>query len=67
MRPNTGPLQSELTALLAQRPLHATRPRHFFRVDGPIPATVTLHLVVPPELGDSAGFRAERRWQICGF
>jgi hypothetical protein len=29
----------------------ATRPKHFFREDGPMPETVTLHLTIPPELG----------------
>ena len=30
------------------------RPRHFFRVDGPLPAKATLRLGVPPELGPAA-------------
>ena len=33
-----------LSALLGQRPLHATRPRHFFRPGGSMPEAVTLHL-----------------------
>ncbi|HWU87614.1 MAG TPA: hypothetical protein VN253_10090 [Kofleriaceae bacterium] len=53
-----------LTALLAQRPLHATRPRHFFRPDGSMPAAITLHLVLPPELGNLDRFRAELRHQV---
>ena len=54
-----------LAALLAQRPLHATRPRHFFRRDGAMPAAVTLQLVLPPELGDPAQFRDELRHQVA--
>ena len=53
-----------LAALLGQRPLHATRPRHFFRPDGTMPEAVTLHLVVPPALGDPAQFRAELHRQV---
>jgi hypothetical protein len=41
-----------LAALLGQRPLHATRPRHFFRPGGSMPEAVTLTLALPPELGD---------------
>jgi REP element-mobilizing transposase RayT len=41
-----------LSALLGQRPLHARRPRHFFRRKGPMPADVTLQLTIPPELGE---------------
>ena len=39
-------------ALIHGRPLVATRPRHFFRDGGNMPETVTLHLTIPPELGD---------------
>ena len=53
-----------LAALLAQRPLNATRPRHFFRPGGTMPSAVTLHLVLPPELGDAEAFRAEIRGQV---
>jgi putative transposase len=41
-----------LSALLGQRSLHATRPKHFFRSQGSMPETATLNLVIPPELGD---------------
>ncbi len=34
------------------RTLRATRPRHFFRADGCMPAEVTLDLKLPAELGD---------------
>ena len=39
-------------ALIHNRPLVAHRPRHFFRDGGNMPETVTLHLTIPPELGD---------------
>ena len=54
-----------LAALLGQRALHATRPRHFFRPDGTMPAAVTLHLVLPAELGAPAPFRAELHRQVA--
>jgi putative transposase len=41
-----------LSALLGQRSLHGTRPKHFFRPRGSMPETATLNLVIPPELGD---------------
>ena len=40
--------------LIARRPLQATRPTHFFRKNGPMPESVTLPLVIPPELGAEA-------------
>jgi REP element-mobilizing transposase RayT len=43
-----------LSALLDRRVLEATRPPFFFREDGPMPASVTLQLTIPPELGESA-------------
>ena len=54
-----------LAALLAQRPLDATRPRHFFRRGGKMPAAVTLQLVLPPELGNPEQLRAELRQQVA--
>jgi hypothetical protein len=53
-----------LGALLGQRPLRATRPRHFFRREGKMPAAVTLQLVLPAELGDPEPLRAELRQQV---
>lgn len=50
-----------LAALLAQRPMQATRPRHFFSPDGVMPNAVTLHLTLPPELADHDQFRSELR------
>ncbi|HTL33138.1 MAG TPA: hypothetical protein VL326_08435 [Kofleriaceae bacterium] len=53
-------------ALLSGRPLRATRPTHFFSDDGTMPATVTLELTIPAELGDHDEIVAEvkRRVQI---
>jgi putative transposase len=56
---------SGLAALLGGRTLHATRPRHFFRADGPMPATVTLNLVLPHELGEPQQLVAELREQVA--
>ncbi len=39
-------------ALINGRPLRARRPRHFFRRNSALKETVTLALVIPPELGD---------------
>jgi hypothetical protein len=39
--------------------LVARRPRHFFRVAGPMPEKVELDIVVPPQLGDAATFLQE--------
>lgn len=54
-----------LSALLNDRPLTAQRPRHFFRPDGPMPASVTLRLVIPPALGDPAEVRRELRERVA--
>ena len=54
-----------LSALLNRRPLEADRPRHFFRAHGPMPAHVTLDLVVPPELGDPDQVRQELRDRVA--
>lgn len=51
------PGTSTLPALVHDKPLVASRPRHFFRDDGPMPATVTLHIARPggfEELTDEA-------------
>src|SRR3954465_12466190 len=41
------PGTSSLEILRHRRPLVASRPRHFFRDDGPMPETVTLHIARP--------------------
>jgi REP element-mobilizing transposase RayT len=53
-----------LVALLAGRPLHATRPRHFFRSTGPMPDRLELALAIPSELGPPAEVRAELRERV---
>jgi putative transposase len=40
--------------LMSDRPLTARRPRHFFRNPGPMPESVSLRLIIPPELGERA-------------
>jgi hypothetical protein len=45
--------------LLSDKPLKATRPRHFFREDGVMPAEVSLRLTIPSELGPAAAVIAE--------
>lgn len=52
-------------ALLRGRPLRATRPKHFFAEDGTMPAEVTLHLTIPPELGDRDQILAEVRARVA--
>jgi hypothetical protein len=46
-------------SLLTGRLLHAVRPLHFFRADGPMPASVSMQLSFPEELGDGAELGAE--------
>jgi REP element-mobilizing transposase RayT len=53
-----------LGALLAGRPLRATRPLHFFRPDGSMPETVEMPLSIPPELGPAADVLAELRERV---
>jgi hypothetical protein len=53
-----------LAALLAGRTLRAQRPRHFFRVDGPMPEEVGMRLMIPPELGPEADVLAELRERV---
>jgi putative transposase len=53
-----------LAALLAGRPLRATRPLHFFRPDGPMPKAVELRLTIPPGLGAEADVLAELRERV---
>jgi REP element-mobilizing transposase RayT len=53
-----------LGALLAGRSLRATRPWHFFRANGPMPAAVEMRLTIPPELGPEAEVLAELRDRV---
>ena len=48
-----------LAALLAARPLRATRPLQFFRSDGNMPDALELPLTLPVELGPAAAVRSE--------
>jgi hypothetical protein len=54
-------------ALLTGEPLRATRPKHFFAEDGTMPEEVTLHVVIPPELGDRDEIIAEVRARVAAF
>jgi len=51
-------------ALLSGRPMKATRPRHFFRTDGPMPAEVELVLKLPDHFEGKDAFLAELRQRI---
>ncbi len=52
-------------ALVDDKPMRASRPRHFFRADGPMPEEVTLHCVIPPELGDAEAIRRTLRERVA--
>ena len=56
-----------LSALLEDRVLEAERPRRFFRSEGPMPATVTLRLTIPAELGDPDEVRRTLRERVLAF
>jgi hypothetical protein len=64
-RAHQWPGVNGLGALLRRRTLRAHRPTHFFRLDGTMPETVTLDLVIPPELGDATAIRAELRARVA--
>jgi putative transposase len=53
-----------LVALLAGRPMRATRPLHFFRPNGPMPKAVEMRLAIPPELGTAEEVLAELRDRV---
>lgn len=50
-----------LSALLTGKPLRATRPMHFFREDGPMPAEVELVLKLPDDFENKEEFLDELR------
>src|SRR5262249_32887006 len=56
-----------LGALLARRPLRATRPLHFFRSDGPMPDALELPLTIPAELGPAPAVLSELRDRVCAI
>lgn len=53
-----------LYPLLNDRPMTATRPKYFFRDDGPMLANITLRLVIPEVLGDPDELRAVIRQRV---
>ena len=53
-----------LPALLSGRPLHATRPLHFFCPTGGMPEELGLTLTIPPALGPAADVLAELRARV---
>jgi putative transposase len=58
------PGASGYRALMEGRPLRATRPKKFFAKNGRMPAEITLHLTIPPELGDREEILAEVRARV---
>ena len=58
------PGASGYRALLENRTMHATRPRHFFSSEGDLPAEVTLRVGIPPELGDRDEILAEVKRRV---
>jgi len=66
-RVDDWPGSSGYRALLSGEPLRATRPKHFFAEDGTMPEEVTLHLTIPPELGDRDEILAEVQARVTAF
>jgi len=64
-RVDDWPGSSGYRALLSGQPLRATRPKHFFAEDGTMPEEVTLHLTIPPELGDRDEILAELHVRVA--
>lgn len=61
---------SSFSAMKENRALAATRPTHFFKARGRLPKKLSLHLVIPSELGDRAAFvagvvEAVREVEVC--
>jgi hypothetical protein len=54
-------------ALITGKVLRATRPRHFFRPDGPMPEVVEAQLTIPPELGDRQTFLRALEERVTEF
>jgi putative transposase len=54
-----------LQALLSGRPIKATRPRHFFREDGPMPDELELVLKLPDHFEGRDEFLAELKRRIA--
>lgn len=53
-----------LYALLNDRPIRATRPRHFFSATGTMPAEVILRFCIPEGLGNAESFRTVLRERV---
>jgi hypothetical protein len=53
-----------LAALVSGRPLCATRPRHFFRSDGAMPAEIEMRLSIPERLGSATEFIEEVKRRV---
>jgi putative transposase len=64
-RVDDWPGASGYRALLSGEPLRAIRPERFFAEDGTMPAEVTLHLTIPPELGDRDQILAELQARVA--
>lgn len=54
-------------ALVIGKVLHATKPRHFFREDGPLPQVVEAPLCIPPELGNPDVIRQIVEERVTAF
>lgn len=54
-------------ALITGKTLRATRPKHFFRPEGPVPEMVEAQLRLPSELGDAGAFLRELEQLITAF
>jgi hypothetical protein len=52
-------------ALISGRTMKATRPRHFFRQDGPMPEEIELRLGLPDDFPDKEAFLAELERRIA--
>jgi putative transposase len=52
-------------ALMTGEPLRATRPTKFFAANGTMPEAVTLHLTIPPEIGNREEVLAEIRARVA--
>jgi len=66
-RVHQWPGTNGLRAVLSGTVLRATRPRHFFRSDGLMPAAVEARLTLPEELGDTKQFLRELEQQVQDF
>jgi len=54
-------------ALISGTMLRATRPRHFFRSEGPLPAVIEAKLSLPAELGDREAFLVRLQELVTAF